>query len=221
MDEQHADGDSPREADDKAVNANDDIPGEGADLESRARDAGTVTSHQQRGANRENARKSTGPRTDAGRARSSQNTTVHGCWAEKVTPIARGPLRETAADLDSLRDEVLAPYRRYGALVQQLALSLVRQLIRGARLDRYEALAITTHAAQQIAVSKHHLGVDDAPEGLVELGALHALDPVDRCQRIHASVLKNVERTWRMLREAIALEQLQSIVGEDPRNEAD
>lgn len=51
------------------------------------------TSERQIAANRENAKKSTGPRA-AGKQRSSQNATKAGLWAQELRPISRGPFRE-------------------------------------------------------------------------------------------------------------------------------
>ena len=61
-----------------------------------------MTSSKQIQANRENAKKSTGPRTEAGKARSRRNAWKHGLTAE--TLIIPG---EDAADFNELRASLI------------------------------------------------------------------------------------------------------------------
>jgi hypothetical protein len=49
-----------------------------------------MISEQQVEANRRNAQKSTGPRTDAGKRSSSGNATTHGVFANGAGPLWRG-----------------------------------------------------------------------------------------------------------------------------------
>src|SRR5688572_19028018 len=48
----------------------------------------TMSSRKRIAANRRNARKSTGPRTEEGKARSSRNATTHGLTAQVATSFA-------------------------------------------------------------------------------------------------------------------------------------
>ena len=64
-------------------------------------------SEKQLAANRANATKSTGPRTEAGRARSAQNALIHGFTASRFC-IIRG---EDPQELDNLKADFLHTYR--------------------------------------------------------------------------------------------------------------
>ena len=56
-------------------------------------------------ANRENAKRSTGPKTEAGKSKSSMNATVHGFYSKAFV------VRDTErADFEELRDKLLAEY---------------------------------------------------------------------------------------------------------------
>jgi len=79
-----------------------------------------MTTEKQKQSNRENAKKSTGPKTDEGKQRSSQNALTHGVYAiESVIP------GEDPADFDKLctefglRYDPEGPYER--SLVRQMA----------------------------------------------------------------------------------------------------
>ena len=79
-----------------------------------------MTTEKQKQSNRENAKRSTGPKTDEGKQRSSQNALIHGVYAvESVIP------GEDPADFDKLctefglRYDPDGPYER--SLVRQMA----------------------------------------------------------------------------------------------------
>jgi hypothetical protein len=80
---------------------------------------------RQRLINRENARKSTGPRTEAGKAASSQNRLSHGLCSSRLLVFG-----ETQAEFDALEAEVLATFAPVTPeetfLVQQLTVALWR-----------------------------------------------------------------------------------------------
>ncbi len=71
-------------------------------------------------ANRENAQKSTGPRTAEGKAAVSQNALKHGLFAVQDVTIA-----ENQADFDLLRDEMLAELAPVGVMESMLAARIV------------------------------------------------------------------------------------------------
>jgi hypothetical protein len=83
-------------------------------------------------ANRQNARKSTGPRTDEGKAAVSKNAVKHGLFAEEAVIFGEDP-----ADYDALHDEILAELAPSGVMETLLAervVSLTWRLHRAERL---------------------------------------------------------------------------------------
>ena len=87
--------------------------------------------------NRINAMRSTGPRTPAGKATSSQNRLAHGLCATSL--IVRG---ETQEDFDSLRIEMVATYRPATSEEKMLTDQLTESLW---RLNRARRIETHTH----------------------------------------------------------------------------
>ncbi len=84
-------------------------------------------------ANRQNARQSTGPRTDEGKTKVAQNATKHGLFSQKNVVIP-----ENQADYDAVRDEMLKDLEPVGAMEAILAeriVSLTWRLKRAARMQ--------------------------------------------------------------------------------------
>src|SRR4030042_2122289 len=82
-------------------------------------------------ANRNNSRKSTGPKTDEGKAAVSQNAIKHGIFAESVIQ------GENEADYEAFHDQMLAELAPVGTVESMLAeriVSLWWRLRRGARM---------------------------------------------------------------------------------------
>lgn len=89
-------------------------------------------------ANRKNALKSTGPRSGAGKARSSQNALKHSHFAQKLVAITVGPYAEDADEVAAFIQEaidVLAP-RDY--LEMQVAQQIAVNFLRQQRLMKWE-----------------------------------------------------------------------------------
>lgn len=82
-------------------------------------------------ANRANALKSTGPRTEAGKARSSRNATRHGLLAEAATLLAE-PNQELQSLLDNYRADFRPASTHEEMLVRELAVAdwRLRQITR-------------------------------------------------------------------------------------------
>jgi hypothetical protein len=76
-------------------------------------------------ANRENSQKSTGPKTDAGKARSSRNSVRHGLLAGAATLLAE-PDREITALLTSYRSDFRPSSAHEDFLVNELAVTAWR-----------------------------------------------------------------------------------------------
>src|SRR5436190_14545210 len=97
-----------------------------------------MTTPKQAQANRANARRSTGPRTAAGKARSSRNALKHGLRAE--TALLPG---ESAADWREHREGVLISLGAKGALETELADRVALALWRLRRVGPCDAAAVT------------------------------------------------------------------------------
>lgn len=103
-----------------------------------------MTSDRSARANRENAQRSTGPKTPEGRARSSQNARRHGVLAENVT-VASEDYESYRNLLEALWNE-LAPHGERESLLTERLANLFwreRRLIESERglIDRQQAIA--------------------------------------------------------------------------------
>ena len=92
-----------------------------------------MTSLRQFESNRRNAQKSTGPKTQTGKARSSQNAVRHGLTAETVI----GPL-EDPADYQAFEQAVTTAYDAETAVERELVLRLASLLWRLRRATSVE-----------------------------------------------------------------------------------
>ena len=79
-----------------------------------------MTTESQKRANRENAKKSTGPRTEEGKARSSQNSLRHGLLARDAVLPGEDPA-EFDRQLSTLEDDIRPANSLEFALVRQIA----------------------------------------------------------------------------------------------------
>jgi hypothetical protein len=101
-----------------------------------------MTSAAQYRANRENARRSTGPKTEFGRLVSSQNAVKHGIWAEGLQPVARGAFCEDPEELRQFTEAMVTALGPRDALERQQAYVITGHYNRMRRLERYEALVV-------------------------------------------------------------------------------
>src|SRR5687767_8713548 len=102
------------------------VPGPRTMSRSLARSAGALmASLKQITANRLNALKSTGPRTDEGKQRSRQNALRHGLTAETVIRAL-----ENATDYQALEDNIVADYQPRSATERELVVRLASVLWR-------------------------------------------------------------------------------------------
>ncbi len=116
-----------------------------------------MTTESQKVSNRENAKKSTGPRTDEGKQRSSQNALKHGVYAvESVMP------GEDPADFDKLCDEFGQRYLPDGPYEKSLVRQMADAEWRMRRIVRLEADFIKYPVEQ--AREKYHERHPDQPE---------------------------------------------------------
>src|SRR5215467_50522 len=110
-------------------------------------------------ANRRNAQRSTGPRSEAGKAVSRQNATKHGILAREVV-ITRGDYQEDPEEYARLLDEVTEEFQPEGVVeeleVQKIALYYWRKI----RAVRYEHGAIRTRTADMRGREQRRREVD-------------------------------------------------------------
>ena len=113
-----------------------------------------MATKRQTKANRRNAQKSTGPKTEAGKAASSRNALCHGLTATHAIVLPD----ENADAFESLQQEVLADLNPQGALQAALAERIVVLLW---RLDRAARLECQTFVHGQLIADRNWLS--DAP----------------------------------------------------------
>lgn len=99
------------------------------------------TSPKQHAANQRNAEKSTGPRSEAGKARSSKNAMTHGIYAHP-TPIPAGEFAEDPTEIAAFTRDVVDGLDPRNGFERMLATRVATALLHAARLDRYSALQI-------------------------------------------------------------------------------
>ena len=107
-----------------------------------------MVTDKQLAANRRNALKSTGPRTPEGKARSSQNSTIHGLFSEYAVVIGESKRR-----FNAFSRELLESLDASGPLEDFLAHSIVCSLWRLARIFRIEREMIDVGIAKNARIS--------------------------------------------------------------------
>jgi hypothetical protein len=98
-----------------------------------------MTSPAQTAANRRNSKKSSGPRTAEGRARSSANALTHGCYATRTDAITAGILGEDLGEVETLLDAIVDELDPQTPLEQIAAETVACRILNRARVDRLTA----------------------------------------------------------------------------------
>ncbi|MFO0907125.1 MAG: hypothetical protein U0794_01950 [Isosphaeraceae bacterium] len=150
-----------------------------------------LTSEQRAEVNRKNARKSTGPKSAEGKARSAQNAVTHGLTARQVTVIPGEDASEHQAFLQAWLDgyRPSTPGRR--ALVERAA-EVAWKLRRLAHHEEAHAAHRARHAADDFAQQQQARAE--------RLGELLRYDPLGDHGRSFSNDLRRLERN-RVLRE--------------------
>src|SRR5438093_916488 len=104
-------------------------------VDSASARGGEVATKAQIEANGKNAERSTGPRTQEGKARSRQNAMKHGIFASDVL-LRLGEAREDAEALEALHEGLREQFGPIGEMEEQLVSSLAANLWRERRLLR-------------------------------------------------------------------------------------
>ena len=114
-----------------------------------------MASEKQIAANRANAKRSTGPKTIAGKRRSSQNAYMHGLSRSLLGDPNRNKAGREAFALANL--ELLRVRQVRSALLEELIAGGLnaKTLWRLASLDRYERLAFTQRRRAERSISMH------------------------------------------------------------------
>jgi hypothetical protein len=128
-------------------------------------------------ANRRNAQKSTGPRTEEGKGTSSMNAVRHGLLAQGV--ITRGDYREDPIEYLELLDSLKKEWRVKGQAEEREVEQMARQYLRRERAVRFEVgtIAQRTLGMRRRAEGRRKERVDEELSlgpGVVEMLEQHA-----------------------------------------------
>src|SRR5690348_3725757 len=105
-----------------------------------------MASERQRRANIENAQKSTGPRTSAGKARAAMNALTHGVLAK--TNVVFG---ESEAEFERLTDELTESFQPLGGYETMLLERVIGSIWRLRRLRRFETEILSYRFGRDLA----------------------------------------------------------------------
>ncbi len=116
-------------------------------------------------ANRLNALRSTGPKTDEGRAISKMNAVKHGVLARNT--VASGPpLREDRGEFYGLLEGLRAHYDPVGPYEDLLVQEIAAAKWKTVRLERYEAAGISVRTSEAIAAGRDR--IEEERWGLIQ-----------------------------------------------------
>jgi hypothetical protein len=150
-------------------------------------------------ANRANAQRSTGPRTDAGKAVSSRNATKHGLLA-RPTLLSD----ENASELDDFRDDLLTRLASRGVAEELLADDVVGLVWRLRRAGRVEAALFAVGLEAPALRALRDAGSEATALGLTFIDGLAAFSTLSRYE---------VALAHRLARALTELHRLQSLRG--------
>jgi hypothetical protein len=169
-------------------------------------------------ANRRNAQHSTGPRTGAGKARSSQNALKHGFTGRLLVGLHSGPFADNPAELKEFIQAVLAELAPVTAQERAEALNIVGLYVRRSRLVELEAMALA-HATRTRMLPPAEPG---GPPRVAETDLLRAgaealgADLFERLPRYEGHLNRELDKglaRYARLRDARRLEE-QAILGD-------
>ncbi len=165
-----------------------------------------MTSTAQLEANRSNALRSTGPRTEAGKARSASNALTHGLTSRLGVAIDRGPFAEDPTDVEFFISEVVRGLEPQGAQEWAEAVHIGSVYVRLQRLLRLESAAITASTRLTVTEVLDPLAhLDDTTSA--ERTACRALDSslLDRLPRYESHLSRELDRSLARYRQLQAM----------------
>ena len=158
-----------------------------------------MTSTAQLESNRWNALRSTGPRSEQGKARSAQNANKHGFAGRLLVGLRYRPFADDPAELQAFVQAVLEELDPRGAQEQAEALNIAGLYVRRSRLVELEAMALAlAHGTRKRLLSPEGPGMPArvAQDDLTEAGA-NALssDLFDRLPRYEGHLSRELDRS--------------------------
>jgi hypothetical protein len=110
-------------------------------------------------ANRANAQRSTGPRTEEGKASSARNSIRHGMYSLDGAAITRGPFMEDPAVVEAFLEGVVQALNPTDALQEAMANRIARLLLRHSRIDIFETNAL--NGADRMSLAERQVFGDE------------------------------------------------------------
>ena len=156
-----------------------------------------MTPAMQLEANRRNAQQSTGPKTGAGKARSSQNAVKHGFTGRLLVGLQYGPFADNPTELQEFIQAVLAELAPVTARERAEALNIVGLYVRRSRLVELEAMALA-HATRTSMLPPAEPGGPPrmAEEDLMRAGATAlGADLFDRLPRYEGHLNRELDKS--------------------------
>lgn len=100
------------------------------------------TTEQQRKANRTNASRSTGPKSESGKKSSSSSSLIHGLYAHGATAIPRGLFQEDQSEIDDFVNSIAESLLPRDEIEAAQAMRIAHCYLQLRRLSRFEAEAM-------------------------------------------------------------------------------
>ena len=153
------------------------------------------TSERKLAANRANAQKSTGPRSEEGKASSKLNAQIHGLLAREVV-ITRGDYREDAVAFQELLDSLVELHRPVGVAEQLEVENIAKCYWRKIREARYTN-AITRRRTLGVRQREGRRRVEELVVRLKDCSAVELEETAGGLQHL-VDVMKNVKKGIQM-----------------------
>ena len=150
-----------------------------------------MASTKQLEANRANAKKSTGPRSEGGKARSRLNSRKHGLTATTLIIVG-----EHSDDFDQLRAELMDEHDPQSALEAELVERLAGILWRLRRVPFFEAAIIDVHGGDEDEADEIS---DEEKRRLIRNGVFGYGDRLGKLARHETTLMNAFTKTLQML----------------------